>query len=109
MFTYNKNINKNYISKSDKIQPTDEDYKNGYINRYFLKSTSDKYSGIFEVNEKNYNKFKNNQYYKNIIIKWFISGDKNTVSEKNLKNIKNSLKFEQEILYLLINSLEFYK
>ena len=53
--------------------PTPEDYKTGYMNRYFLKNTIT--NKIIEVDENFYNKDSRSQelYIQKLIIKWIIS------------------------------------
>lgn len=93
--------------------PTEQDYNNGFVTRYFFKKINEK--KYTEINFKSYNNSKENKFLVFIKIEWKISGIKNNlyknkileiegVEEYNLKVIKDN-KLEN----ILTNPLEYWK
>jgi hypothetical protein len=59
--------------------PSQEDFKNGYINRYFVKRRNDKTNIITEINEESYNTYGKKQgidknLYQVYVLKWKLTG-----------------------------------
>ena len=54
--------------------PSDSDYTNGYIRRYFVQRGNDKSSPIFEVSLLEYERILSKPTYIGVSIKWRISG-----------------------------------
>lgn len=114
-----KNIsNKKMVSrypKSYKPQPNNDDYRKGWINRYFLKLKTNRESPIIEVSEDEYTKFKNNiiqeknNLYNMASLRWVISGDINDVQNFNSKTVYNKELFVPDLRYKLSNMLQFWK
>lgn len=95
---------------------TDQDYKQGYITRYFCKKTNEFL--YLEINKDTYDKLINKdvkilyQLYKPFKIKWQIAGDKEKVYNTN-KNIIHTLIQNQKMYnfnqYLKENYTQFWK
>ncbi|MEY3079336.1 MAG: hypothetical protein RL086_489 [Bacteroidota bacterium] len=95
---------------------TKDDYKKGYIYRYFVKKIND--LTITEVNKNNYNSISYNFYIKEYI-KWVISGPENNeyrnkilyregVRQINSKTLADTEKKMKGIKSYLNNPLEFW-
>jgi hypothetical protein len=54
--------------------PTERDYENGYIRRYFVQKRNDKTSPIFEVSLNEFENMNTKPLYIGVIVKWRISG-----------------------------------
>ena len=101
--------------------PTDDDYENGIIDRYFTQKVNDVNGFIYEVNLNVYNELKQNPYWLTQDIKWRITGPLDAVYDDNGKltdkGVRNSniasIAFGQEKIknlnLYLINNLQFYK
>jgi hypothetical protein len=55
-------------------KPTDSDYNNGFIRRYFIQKGNDKSSPILEVSLPEYEKMVRKPLYIGVTLKWRISG-----------------------------------
>lgn len=58
--------------------PNESNYKIGFITRYFVQQRNDKTSPIYEVESNEYNRLLRNDLFINVVIKWRISGPKDT-------------------------------
>ena len=68
--------------------PTENEYKRGYIVRYFIQKRNDKNSPIYEISEDGYTTFSNNFYYNVVSLDWKIVGTDEEIKEANLKSVK---------------------
>jgi hypothetical protein len=89
--------------------PTENDYKVGYIQRYFIQKRSDTSSYIYEVNKTYYNTILNNPFFKGVMVQWKISGNREEVREMNRKSISYSSKDMKTLPLYLPNRLQFHK
>jgi|11BtaG_2_1085332.scaffolds.fasta_scaffold51332_2 hypothetical protein len=101
--------------------PTEDDYKKGYLTRFFIQKTNDVESPIYEVASSNFRKYTNNQSYKGVSLRWRIRGpldmvfnDRNEVTDKGVRQSnKISVNIASEkiknIKLYLPNVLQFYK
>lgn len=95
--------------------PTNEDYKKGYIIRYFVKLKTNKNSIITEVNEKTFRTFENNYiygsniYFNAISLRWKISGKQEDVMMGNTKVVNSKELSMPGISLRLGNRLQFWK
>ena len=85
--------------------PTDTDYKNGSITRYFTQIGNDKTKPVFEVSIKDYNN--KNSLYKYTQINWRITGKKQEVERDNQLTI-NSLLKEYPTITKTLTTLQFW-
>ena len=117
---YKKVFNGETIKTEFKIQafipvPNDDDYKRGFINRYFVQKTMDKTSPIIEVSQVTYIKTLANPQYRVANIRWRITGpmetttNDNSVSDSNLIAIRLASKRIKNLKLYLPNLLQFYK
>lgn len=87
--SYNKKASS--VSKQYSPQPTQENYNNGYVDRYFIKKNNE-YVYI-EISYDEYLKYTNGSYdvptelYTPFNIVWYISGDKLTAIQRNQLSI----------------------
>lgn len=63
--------------------PTIDDYDSGYIMRYFIQKANDENSHIFEINQKEYERYKENVFWIIGELKWRIRGPLNTTYKMN--------------------------
>jgi hypothetical protein len=89
--------------------PTDEEYKIGYITRYFVQKANDNASYIYEISEKVFSMISTNPFYKTVELDWKISGDREEVREMNRKSIRFASKDMKSIGLYLPNHLQFRK
>jgi len=65
--------------------PTDSDYNNGYIRRYFLIKANDQNSNIFEVSKDVYEQHISNPFWKVASIPWRITGPVDPIVDTDVK------------------------
>lgn len=102
----NKMPSVNYL-RLDRVIPTDEDYNNGYINRYFAQQSNNEKSKILEITKRNYDL--QHDFYKKVSIKWRLTGSTDQVIYSNNKAIELASKIIYYIIQILDNPLQFYK
>ena len=99
------------------VTPTDIDYQNGQITRYFVQKVND--SRVIEVNQSNFNDVSTFLYIK-VSLQWKITGTVNNiiknnqvqtigVTEFNTQQILDASKVIFQLSDKLINPLQFYK
>lgn len=101
--------------------PTDADYENGFIIRYFIRKANDVNGFVFEVSKDGYETYIENPYWVVGEMRWRISGPLNPVFketgdiddfgvlESNKKSIMYTSKTIKNIALYLPNILQFYK
>jgi hypothetical protein len=101
--------------------PSDSDYSDGFIDRYFTQKVNDKTSPVFEVGKDTYNDLLSNSFWSTVKLKWRIKGqlepvfnDKGIlidpgVRNSNLNEITKNQKSIPPLKTYLINPLQFYK
>lgn len=101
--------------------PSDNDYSDGVITRYFIQKANDKISSVFEVNQSTYFTLLSNPFWTTIELQWRIKGDLEPVfNEKgmlidpgvrnfNLNQIAKFQKIMPPLRSYLINPTQFYK
>ena len=85
--------------------PTDTDYENGSITRYFTQIGNDKTKPVFEISAKDAEK--TNNLYKYTDINWRITGKKQQVERENQSTI-NSLVREYPTIRKVLTPLQFW-
>ena len=101
--------------------PSDTDYENGFIERYFTQKVNDKNSYVFEIDKEVYFNLFENPYWVVGIMKWRISGpttpvynidgiltDKGVI-ESNTASISIVSEKIKNVKLYLPNILQFYK
>lgn len=107
----NKNLN---IFKIPKINayipyPTDDDYKRGYITRYFIQKTNDDSGYVYELSEDSIYEFATTPFYTTQNLTWRLSGTADEVRESNFKSVKLASQKMKGLLMYLPNYLQFYR
>ena len=86
---------------------TDEDQKQGYFTRYFLKKFNE--LQVIEISKKQYNAYQNkkidNNAYVAASIKWYITGN---AAKQNSRNIQIASKQLPQLQSVLNDVLQFY-
>jgi hypothetical protein len=101
--------------------PTDVDYNNGIIQRYFTQKVNDVNGFVYEINKQTYNELDSNPYWSIAVVKWRVTGPLDVVYDDNGKiidkgvrnsNISSITEAQKNIKNLnlyLIDILQFYK
>jgi hypothetical protein len=109
------------VPKTFLPNPSDSDYSDGFIDRYFIQKANDKTSPVFEVGNDVYNNLLSNSFWSKVKLKWRIKGqlepvfnDKGIlidpgVRNSNLNEITKNQKLIPPLKTYLINILQFYK
>jgi hypothetical protein len=63
--------------------PTQDDYDNGYVDRYFIQKTNDKESPIYEVNNKTFLSFTPKPGWIGVSVRWRLTGPSETIYNDN--------------------------
>lgn len=96
-------------------QPTTDDYRIGYIERYFAKSRTNIKGQIIEISKDEYNKLtaifpaSAAQYYKVIKLRWMIKGTSGDLQRKNSRTLLYQQKNMPGITLYLGNLLQFWQ
>ena len=89
--------------------PTENDYKKGYVTRYFSQKANDPSSYVFEIDKDEYGNLITNPFYVNVKLNWRIIGTVEQVRESNSKSVLLASKTIKSITLYLPNTLQFYK
>lgn len=87
----------------------DADYLRGYVYRYFVRSTNDESSPIFELASKEYSQLLSNPFYVGAKLRWRIRGNSDEVKESNRVAIKLASDNIKNLSLYLPNLLQFHK
>jgi hypothetical protein len=71
------------IPKTIVPSPTDDDYSNGVIDRFFTQKVNDYNGFVYEIDSNTYNDLKSNPYWAIEIVKWRIKGPLDMVYNDN--------------------------
>ena len=106
-FTYYNSLNKQSPLKlnSRVTIPTEDDYNNGTYTRYFAKQANDKNEPSFEIRKSN---FASSPLYNYTTVNWFISGNKNSVYARNIREINRASRSIPNIKKIL-SPFQFYR
>lgn len=89
--------------------PSNDDYKRGYIVRYFTKSTTNPTSPIYEVKLNTFSTLSSNPLYITTELDWRISGELEEVKKSNRVSLQIASEFIPKLKLYLPNLLQFYK
>ena len=89
--------------------PEKEDFKRGYITRYFLIKSNDSNGIIYEIRKKSTSKFSNNPFYLTVSLDWRITGDPIDIKKSNIASLQIASKTIPKISLYLPNLLQFHK
>jgi hypothetical protein len=102
-------------------KPTEDDYKNSFIDRYFVRKANDEYGHIFEIDESIFNDYSKNPFWISASIRWRISGpldptfnNDGSIKDKgviggNKSEIAEASRTLKNISLYLPNLLQFYR
>lgn len=92
--------------------PNENDYKKGYITRFFIQQTNDVNSPIYEVSSLNFRRYSTSKGYKGTSIRWRIKGPTSITYNKNNevsdKGVKQSNKIAISLVSDKIKNLKLY-
>lgn len=89
--------------------PTENDYKNGFIIRYFAQKVNDKNGYIYELTDSAYLNLTMNPFYITTSIRWRISGTDAEIENSNYNSVKLGMKKIPLLIKYLPNYLQFKK
>lgn len=89
--------------------PTELDYKNGFIERYFVQKTNDKNATIFEVDKTFKNQILSNPLLQVQAIRWRITGTPQDIMDSNIKSMNTVKEYMPKLNIYLPNLLQFAK
>lgn len=89
--------------------PNNDDYKRGYIKRYFIQKANDATGYIYEIDSFGFLNFKISPFFNVIVIHWRISGTQDEIRESNSKTIKIGMQTIPSLHLYLPNTLQFSK
>jgi hypothetical protein len=89
--------------------PTDLDYKRGYITRYFVQRVNDVNSYIYETDSINFLNYSSSYYFRTTKLDWKISGTIDEVKILNEKSIRFASSNMKSLKFYLPNLLQFHK
>jgi hypothetical protein len=101
-------------------KPTQDNYNEGIITRYFVQLRDTPGSPIFEVDKEIFYKFNNSNFYRGVKINWRISGNLEdefttqgaltpSVINSNKRSIIEAEKILPDINLYLVNLKQFYR
>ena len=89
--------------------PKDEDYKRGYITRYFIQKANNTNDVIYEVKKNSISKLTNNTFYSVVSLDWRIIGSKDDIKKSNSESIRIASNTIPKIQLYLPNLLQFHQ
>jgi hypothetical protein len=101
--------------------PSEEDYRKGYITRFFAQLANDKNSPVYEINANTFTRISQQPDYTTVSIRWRITGslekefdnDNNIIDfgvrESNKRALKLNFNVMPALKYRIVNYLQFYK
>lgn len=106
----NKNANYSYMQPIATItKPTDIDYQNGHVYRYFVQEANNISSPIYEIDNAQYGRFSGNALYRVVRIRWRLTGDIGSVIESNKKSIMTVYEIMPNLKNYILNLTQFIK
>lgn len=90
-------------------KPTDGDYYNGYIERYFIQKANDINAPIFEIEAINASNANFNDYYSIVSVQWRLTGIPQEIMESNSNSVRAATTTIPNLSHYLSNLLQFAK
>lgn len=87
--------------------PSENDYKNGYIKRNFAQKVNDKFTTIYEVDERGMEIARGSSFFTIVTIYWKIKGTQEEIKSANKKSIKTVFEQMPRLSLYLPNLLQF--
>lgn len=105
IWKYSSNLIQSYIP-----EPSEFNYRNTFLNRYFIRKSNDINGVVYEIEPSEFSKYKNNPLYIAVEIVWRISGDSiEKIREINRRNIEVGRSTISNLHLYLVNVDQFYK
>jgi hypothetical protein len=89
--------------------PSEDDYSNGYIERYFVQKVNDINAPIIEINSNDITELTGSKYYTVVNITWRLIGTAQQIMDSNTQSIKSATSTIPNISHYLTNTLQFAK
>ena len=89
--------------------PTENDFKKGYVTRYFAQKANDPSSYVFEINKDEYGNLVSNPFFLNVKLNWRLNGSIEQIKESNSKSVSLASDTMKTISLYLPNKLQFCK
>jgi hypothetical protein len=83
------------------------DFRRGYIIRYFIQRFNDNNATIYEVNEKQFQKYLIDGFYNSVFLEWRLTGNFDEINISNEKSVKLASKKMPALILHLPNYLQF--
>lgn len=111
---YNQILSDKKDYKSIKInsflpKPNEEEYRSGYIVRYFIQSSNNQSMPVYEVDINGYRKYTSNPFFTTVELDWRLTGELESVKSSNKESIRIASQTIPNLKYYLPNLLQFYK
>jgi hypothetical protein len=105
LWKYNSNLIESYIP-----DPSEFNYRNTFINRYFVRKSNDENGVIYEIEPSEFSKYKNNPLFIGVEIVWRVSGSPiEKIREINRRNIEFGRSVIRNLHLYLVDTSQFYK
>lgn len=101
--TYNTNV------KTHVPSPEENDFKKGYITRYFAQKANDESSYVFEIDKDEYGNLVTNPFFLTVKLNWRLNGSIEQIKDSNSKSVMLASNTLKSIYLYLPNKLQFYK
>jgi hypothetical protein len=88
---------------------TEDDYLNGYIERYFVQKVNDINAPIEEINGNDISEITASRYYIVTSITWRLIGSPQEIMDSNSQSVREGAKTIPNLSYYLSNLLQFAK
>lgn len=89
--------------------PNKDDYKRGYITRFFVQKANDINNFIYEVNSEEFDNLRLNRLFSTVSLDWRITGDDVQIQESNKESLRLASRNIPKISLYLPNLLQFRK
>jgi hypothetical protein len=89
--------------------PDENDFKKGYITRYFAQKANDESSYVFEIDKDEYGNLVTNPFFLTVKLNWRLNGSIEQIKDSNSKSVMLASNTLKSIYLYLPNKLQFYK
>ena len=89
--------------------PKEQDYKRGYITRYFVQKANNIDDVIYEVKKGSTSKLTTNSFYTVVSLDWRIIGSREDIKKSNSESIRIASETIPKIQLYLPNLLQFHQ
>ena len=94
--------------KSSKVL-NKKDFNRGYIVRHFAQKVNDDFSPIIEISQSGLNRIRTNPLYRNVSLRWRLTGTPEEIKNSNRTSISEKLKPMPQLKNRLVNLVEYSK